>query len=105
MGMLTPGGEESLVADVTRGIGAVLDVTRSKAPEATIILTAIFPRNDSMAVMPAINKINNNLSKLAGGKIRYLNINDRLADKDGKLFEGMMNTDKLHPAEIGRAHV
>ena len=30
--------------------------------------------------------------------MRYLNINDALADKDGKLFPGMMNTDQLHPA-------
>ena len=65
-------------------------------------MTAIFPRNDNMAVMPTINKINLNLSKLADGrKIRYLNINARLADQDGKLFEGMMNADKLHPAITG----
>jgi len=55
-----------------------------------------------MALMPAINKINRNLSKLADGKtIRYLDINARLADRDGKLFEGMMNTDKLHPSIAG----
>jgi lysophospholipase L1-like esterase len=49
-------------------------------------------------VMPAIEKINSNLSKLADGKkIRYLNINAKLADSSGKLFDGMMNPDKLHP--------
>ncbi len=95
------GAEESTVADVTRGIQAVLNTIRAKAPEATIILTAIFPRNDNMAVMPVINKINDNLSRMAGGKIRYLNINDKLADKDGRLFDGMMNPDKLHPAVKG----
>src|SRR5262249_21846803 len=61
----------------------------------------IFLRNDNIAVVPTINKINANLSKMAAGKIRFLNINDRLADKDGKLFEGMMNGDKLHPAIKG----
>ena len=71
----------------------------SKAPNATIIATAIFPRNDNMAVMPTIDKINRNLATLADGqKIRYLNINAKLADRDGKLFDGMMNADKLHPA-------
>jgi lysophospholipase L1-like esterase len=95
------GGDDALVADVTRGIRAVLDAMRAKAPEATIILTAIFPRNDNMAVMPTINRINDNLSKMAGGKIRYLNINDRLSDTDGRLFDGMMNPDKLHPAVKG----
>ena len=89
------------VTDITRGIQAVLNLMRKKAPEATIILTAIFPRDDNVAVMPTINKINENLSRLAGEKIRYLNINDKLADKSGKLFDGMMNPDKLHPALKG----
>ena len=31
-----------------------------------------------------------------GKKIRFLNVNDKLADKDGKLFEGISN-DMLHP--------
>jgi lysophospholipase L1-like esterase len=76
---------------------------QTKAPGATIVLTGIFPRNDNMAVMPVIDKINRNLANLADGKgIRYLNINDRLAGADGKLFDGMMNaTDKLHPTVKG----
>jgi hypothetical protein len=76
---------------------------QSKAPNATIIVTAIFPRNDNMAVMPAIDRINRNLTALADGKkVRFLNVNDRLADRDGRLFEGMMNArDKLHPTVNG----
>jgi lysophospholipase L1-like esterase len=51
--------------------------------------------------MPTINKINANLAKFADGrKIRFLNVNDKLADKDGKLFEGMMG-DQLHPTLKG----
>ena len=63
----------------------------------------IFPRNDNMDVMPVIDRINSNLARMADGtKVRYLNINDKLADPDGKLFEGMMNAnDKLHPALKG----
>ena len=95
------GGDEAQVADITRGFKSVIDVMHVKAPEATIIVTAIFPRNDNIAVMPTIDRINANLSKMAGGKIRYLNVNDKLADKDGKLFDGMMNPDKLHPAIKG----
>ena len=88
--------------DITRGLKAVLDVCQQKAPDATIILTAIFPRNDNMAVVPEINKINNNLAKFADGeKIRFLNVNDKLADKDGRLFPGMMNSDRLHPTAKG----
>jgi lysophospholipase L1-like esterase len=97
-----PEGDDAKVADITKGLKAVLDMLRAKAPDATIIATAIFPRNDNMAVVPTIHKINLNLSKLADGKkIRYLDINARLADRDGKLFDGMMNTDKLHPAIPG----
>jgi lysophospholipase L1-like esterase len=96
------GMEEDKITDVTRGIQAVLRIMREKAPEATIILTGIFPRNDNVAVIPIIRRVNEDLSKLADGKkIRYLNINDRLADGEGRLFDGMMNADKLHPAVKG----
>jgi len=96
------GGDDAKVADITKGLKATLDILRVKAPNATIILTAIFPRNDNMAVMGTINKINSNISRFADGrKVRYLNVNDKLADKDGKLFEGMMNSDNLHPTIKG----
>ncbi|MGB9455700.1 MAG: GDSL-type esterase/lipase family protein [Bryobacteraceae bacterium] len=97
------GGDEAKVSDVTSGIQAILHTIETKAPDATIIVMGIFPRNDNMAVMPVIDKINDNLAKLADGKkIRYLNVNDKLADADGKLFDGMMNArDKLHPTVRG----
>jgi lysophospholipase L1-like esterase len=95
------GSDDAKVADITRGLEAVIATLRAKAPEATIILTAIFPRNDNIAVMPTIDKINSKLSRMAGPNVRYLNVNDRLADKNGRLFEGMMNPDKLHPAIKG----
>ena len=95
-------GDEAKVEDITRGIHEVLRVMQAKAPQATIILTAIFPRNDNVAVLPTIDKINARLAQLADGKrIRFLNINDRLADKNGILLDGMMNADKLHPAIKG----
>jgi lysophospholipase L1-like esterase len=96
------GGDDVKVEDVTRGIQAILRVMHEKAPEATIVLTAIFPRNDNMAVMPAIDRINARLAGLADGKhIRFLNVNGKLADAEGRLLEGMMNPDKLHPAVRG----
>jgi lysophospholipase L1-like esterase len=96
------GNDDAKVEDVTRGIQAVLRVMREKAPGATIVLTAIFPRNDNIAVMPAINRINTRLAHLADGKrIRFLSVNDKLADAEGRLFEGMMNRDQLHPAIPG----
>jgi lysophospholipase L1-like esterase len=90
-----PGGEAK-VADIVQGVRALVDTCREKAPQAKIILTAIFPRNDSMAVWPEIQQINQGIAKLADDKdVFYLNVNDKLADADGKLFEGM-TVDKLH---------
>jgi hypothetical protein len=95
-----PGGDAK-VADITRGLKALVDLCRRKAPNATILLTGIFPRNDSISVVPEINRINAEISHFADDKtIRYININDKLADKDGKLFEGM-TVDGLHPTLKG----
>jgi lysophospholipase L1-like esterase len=94
-----PDGAERTAANVTKGLEAVLRIMQSKAPNAVIILMGIFPRNDNLAVMPEIERINASLAGMADGrKIRYLNINGRLAGHDGKLHDGMMNDrDKLHP--------
>ncbi|MCI0366023.1 MAG: GDSL-type esterase/lipase family protein [Phycisphaerales bacterium] len=97
----TEPANEAKVEDIARGIQAIIDICQKKARNAVIIVTAIFPRNDNMAVMPAINQINERIAKLADGeKVRYLNVNRQLADEDGKLFEGMMG-DKLHPTVKG----
>jgi cephalosporin-C deacetylase len=103
VGNRTPGNDtEARIAGITQGIRAILDICQRKAPGATIILMGITPRNDNMAVMPIINRINDNISKFAdGGKIRYLNINDKLADKNGTLFDGVTNSDRLHLALKG----
>jgi len=97
------GGDDAKVADITKGLQAILHVMQTKAPDATVIVTGILPRNDNRAVMPTIDRINSNLARLADGKrIRYLNVNDKLADQSGKLFDGMMNaSDKLHPTIKG----
>jgi lysophospholipase L1-like esterase len=93
----------AVIEDTTRGIKAILDACRRKAPQATIVLTAIFPRNDNVAVMPAIDRINANIARFADGRtVRFLNVNHKLADKSGKLFDGVMNErDKLHPTIAG----
>jgi lysophospholipase L1-like esterase len=95
-----PGGDEK-VENITHGLQAIVKVMQEKAPNAVIILTGIFPRNDNMSVIPEINKINDNLAKMADGKkIRYVNVNDKLADENGKLHPGM-TVDRLHPTPRG----
>ena len=96
-----PGGDAK-VAEITRGLSGIVYLVRHKAPAATIVLTGIFPRNDSMAVLPEIRAINANLARLADGRqVRYVDVSDKLADTDGRLVDGMMNADKLHPALPG----
>jgi len=96
-------GDDARVADVSRGVKAIVAACREKAPAATIVLVAIFPRNENPAVMPTIARINANLATLADGKkVRFLDVNDRLADANGVLFEGM-TLDGLHPSVKGYA--
>ena len=98
VGNKSPQGDiDSKAEDVARGIKAILDVCRQKAPNAVILLMGIFPRNDNMAVMPVINEINKKIAKFADSKkIRFLNINKKMVDKNGKLFEGVTVPDGLH---------
>jgi lysophospholipase L1-like esterase len=94
-------GDEAKVADVTRGVSAIVDACRNKAPAATIVLTSIFPRNDNPAVMATIARINASLARTAEERsIRFLDVSSRLADASGNLFEGMM-VDGLHPSLKG----
>jgi len=91
-------GPDAKAADITRGIEAIVRTMQTKAPNATIILTGISPRNDNTETMAIIDQVNGNISQLADGKkVRFLNINGKLADPTGKLYEGMANAkDQLH---------
>jgi lysophospholipase L1-like esterase len=86
------------VPRIAAGIEAILKLIREKAPRARVVLMGITPRNDKAgtSLMRTIDEINEWIAKLADGKqIRYLNINDRLTDEDGKLIEGVTE-DGLH---------
>lgn len=86
----------SAASEVPKGIKAILDVFHRKAPNATVILTAIFPRNDGEGANAMIDRINAEIQHYADGKrVRWLNINDRLADANGRFHDGM-SVDKLH---------
>jgi lysophospholipase L1-like esterase len=95
--------DERTIADIVRGVKAIIDVCRRKAPDATVIVTAIFPRHDNVAVVPTIDRINRQLAALADGtRVRFLNINHRLVRPDGALVDGVLNErDKLHPTLRG----
>ena len=89
-------GDAAKMSDIVRGIKALIDVCRSKVPQATIVLTAIFPRNDNRAVLPEIARINRAIAQFADGRtVRFVDITDKLADSDGTLHDGI-SPDGLH---------
>lgn len=89
----------ALVADVERGIAAILERCRRLAPAARIVLMGIAPRNDDMALMPVISQVNAGLARLADGeRIRFIDLAGRLADDQGRLLPGMADADGLHLA-------
>jgi GH35 family endo-1,4-beta-xylanase/lysophospholipase L1-like esterase len=93
--------DDEKVDEVYSGIRAIVDEFRKRAPEATIVLTAVFPRTQNMQLAPTIKKINERIETLADGKrVRFLNINDRLADSSGRLLPGI-SSDGLHLEKPG----
>ena len=89
------------VTNVTRGIKKILNLFQEKAPDAVIVLTAIFPAKENAGAVPTIYKIDEEISRFADGKkIRFLNVNDKFADKDGHIFPGML-VDGIHPTVKG----
>ncbi|HLJ93884.1 MAG TPA: GDSL-type esterase/lipase family protein [Gemmataceae bacterium] len=84
------------VAGVAGGIQAIVALCRQKAPEAVIVLMGITPRNDKRGIMATIDQVNERIAQFVdGNKVRYLNINGRLADDNGELRKGM-SPDGLH---------
>jgi lysophospholipase L1-like esterase len=98
---LSPTPGETDAQQIAAGVKAIVDACRRKVPTAKIIVTAIFPRNDHPQMLPVIRDVNERIARFADGKrVRFLNVNDKLADADGKLYKGMMH-DGLHPTRRG----
>ncbi len=87
---------ETAIDEVCHGLEAIMATFRRQTPEAIILLTGLFPRTQNLALAPAINEINERISKLSDGeRIRYININAQIGDEDGRLLPGM-SSDGLH---------
>jgi lysophospholipase L1-like esterase len=97
-----PGNEQAIAAEIADGIQAIVQRSRKLAPRATVIVMGITPRNDNMAYMPVISQTNALLARQADGrKVRFIDLNGKLADASGKLLPGMTGTDQLHLALPG----
>ena len=90
------------IAEIARGVKAIVDVCQRKAPNATVILTAIFPRYDNGGARSTIERINQQLASFADGRRIRFDINGQLVNADGTLVDGVLNErDKLHPTLKG----
>lgn len=88
--------DDAKVADVTRGIEAIVLACRAHSPEAVIVITGVFPRDDNPGALPGINRINQNLARLADGRTtRFIELTEALTDADGRFRPGM-SVDGLH---------
>jgi lysophospholipase L1-like esterase len=97
---------ENTVPDTFKGVKAIVDLLKEKEPQAHILLMAVFPRGDaaksSTPLMDRVNELNAMIAKLDdGNQVKFLNINNQLADTDGKLIPGVMGRDNLHPSDKG----
>ncbi|MBS1370682.1 MAG: hypothetical protein HPZ91_12075 [Lentisphaeria bacterium] len=97
------GWKESGPKEAAEGIRQILAAVRKNAPQAKILLFAVFPRgkNDNDAMRRKVAEINRELPALADGKdIFYVDINSKLMNADGTIDAAMM-PDYLHPAQAG----
>jgi len=87
-----------------KGVKAIVDKLKEKQPQAHILLLAVFPRADTRYGDQTlkVNALNKLLPQLDDGKqVKFMNINDKFADPDGKLIPGVLLSDNLHPSDRG----
>lgn len=92
-----------LVERVSAGIAACAEALLQRAPNSKLLLVGVTARNTAgtTSLMPTIHAVNERISSFADGeRVRFLDINDRLADPGGKLNVGT-TLDGLHLTERG----
>ena len=95
--------EKEPPADTILGIREILKVIREKQPEATVVLTAIFPRGrDANDACRRRNEVvNKEIRKFADGqKVFWCDFNDQFLTPDGLLSPELF-PDRLHPNAFG----
>jgi lysophospholipase L1-like esterase len=87
--------DEARVEAVVAGVEAIVERCRRHAPDALVVVTGVFPRRDRPELNASIAAINERLATIAGGDVRFLNVNRRLVDARGVLA-AEMSEDGLH---------
>ena len=88
---------ESHVDDVVDGVQAIITEFRSRFPDVSIVLTAMFPRDQNAQLADTVDAINKELEAIsnADDRIHWININRDLVGSDGKLLPGV-SSDGIH---------
>ncbi len=84
--------------EIAHGVEAVVKRLREKLPNATIVLTGIFPRSEKPTdqVRAKVKLANDRIAQLADGRaVHYVDIADKLLQPDGTISRDLM-PDFLH---------
>lgn len=90
--------------EIAAGVLAIVERVRAKAPDARILVMAIFPRGEQpdTPLRKTIAAANAGIQRLLAGrpKVSFLDIGDKLLEPDGTLSRATMG-DFTHPTEKG----
>lgn len=97
------GHQSSTPEQTVAGIKKILAILAEKAPQAKVLLLAVFPRseNPTDSLRVKVNEINAGLPALADGeRVFFLDFGKQFLKEDGTLPAEMMR-DRLHPGAEG----
>ena len=87
IGVNNKGIDRHVERDVEKGIIAVCEALKRKAPQAKILLLGVFPR---LWGKDNSDRLNRSLAKLEDGqRVFFLNINERLSETEGAIRDGV----------------
>jgi beta-glucosidase len=92
---------DAVPADAAAGVKAVIDLIKSKQPQAKILLMSILPNgekpNPGREKRAEVNKL---IAKFAGGSVEYVDIWEKYLERDETISKEVMH-DFLHLAPKG----
>jgi len=75
-----------------------LSRTRTALPQARVLLVSVIraPQKRTAGLLPKVDEVNQELAKLAGSMVRYVDVNPALETADGAPAAGCYVSDNLH---------
>jgi sialate O-acetylesterase len=86
--------------DTAQGVRAILDTLATKAPDAKVLLLAIFPRGEAIK-RQRNDEVNHHIKELADNKrVFWLDLSQHFLEPDGTLLERLFMDEKPHPIHL-----